>query len=440
MPPQIVPNIRGNTAKMYKQEILISEKDREILRSLAEEVANIGELPIQKKRKRMWSDLNSLGETKPMIWIDEVCWNEMDPEGELRLRTESDFCQSIEKQLREKLYQWKYFQCDMVVDPVLYSPLCIDNSGIGIEIEERTIRTDEDSEVLSHQYEQQFGSEADIEKIKFPEISYDKSRSDEQYQAYRYIFDGVIEVEKRGLPGFWFAPWDDIVRFIGAQEALLALITKPQFIHKLVSRLVEVYLSCLDQYEKLSLLALNNTNIRVGSGGYGFTGELPQVGFDPLQVRAIDIWGCAAAQIFSSVSPAMHEEFALQYERRWLERFGLSYYGCCEPLHEKIDLLRSIPNLRKVSVSPWADIERAAEALSGNYVLSLKPNPSILAKDRFRPEEARNELAQKMQTARRYRCRVEIVLKDISTVRHEPSRLSEWSKIADDLSRQIYQA
>ena len=158
------------------------------------------------------------------------------------------------------------------------------------------------------------------------------------------------------------------------------------------------------------------------------------------QVRAIDIWGCAAAQIFSSVSPAMHEEFALQYERRWLERFGLSYYGCCEPLHEKIDLLGSIPNLRKVSVSPWADMERASEAISGDYVLSLKPNPSVLARDRFSPEEARNELAQKMQTARRYRCRVEIVLKDISTVRHEPSRLSEWSKIADDLSRQIYQA
>ena len=136
----------------------------------------------------------------------------------------------------------------------------------------------------------------------------------------------------------------------------------------------------------------------------------------------------------------MHEEFALQYERRWLERFGLSYYGCCEPLHEKIDLLRSIPNLRKVSVSPWADIERAAEALSGNYVLSLKPNPSILAKDRFRPEEARNELKQKLQTAELYGCRVEIVLKDISTVRHEPSRLSEWSKIASDLAQQIYQA
>jgi hypothetical protein len=136
----------------------------------------------------------------------------------------------------------------------------------------------------------------------------------------------------------------------------------------------------------------------------------------------------------------MHEEFALQYERRWLERFGLSYYGCCEPLHEKIGLLESVANLRKVSVSPWADIERAAEAISSKYVLSLKPNPSLLAKDRFIPDEARNVLEHTLFVARRYGCRVEIVLKDISTVRHEPVRLFEWAKIAGELCRRIYRA
>ena len=105
MLPQIVPNIRGKIAKTYKQEILIRKKDREIIRNMAEEVASIGQLPIQRKRKKMWSDLNGLEETKPMIWIDEICWNEMDIEGGLRLRTESDFCQNIEKQLRQELYR-----------------------------------------------------------------------------------------------------------------------------------------------------------------------------------------------------------------------------------------------------------------------------------------------------------------------------------------------
>ena len=218
------------------------------------------------------------------------------------------------------------------------------------------------------------------------------------------------------------------------------MIARPQFVHKLISRLVEVYLHCLDQYEDLGLLALNNTNVRIGSGAYGYTRELPTIAYDPLKVRPGDIWGCAAAQIFSSVSPEMHEEFALQYERRWLERFGLSYYGCCEPLHEKINLLESVTNLRKVSVSPWVKMEQAAEAISNKYVLSLKPNPSLLAKDQFIPDEARHVLEEQLLTAKRYGCRVEIVLKDISTVRHEPARLFAWVKTAEELCRRIYGA
>jgi hypothetical protein len=159
MLPQIVPSIRGKAVNTKKQDIHISEKDRRILRVLAGEVVDIAELPIQKQRKKMWSDLNDLKETKPLIWIDEVCWNEMDPDGELRLRTESGFCRNIEKQLRQTLYQWSHFQCDSVVEPILYSPLFFGNSGIGIEIQERIIKTEQDNDVVSHRYERQINSE-----------------------------------------------------------------------------------------------------------------------------------------------------------------------------------------------------------------------------------------------------------------------------------------
>jgi hypothetical protein len=440
MLPQVVPSLRGRAVSKERPEIPVRAEERNILRALAASVADIAVLPIQSQRREMWSDINELKETKPMIWVDEVCWNEFEPCGELGLQTESAFCQDIERQLRRVLYQWNHFQCDSVVEPVLYSPPCVEDSGIGIQIKERTIESEQDSEVVSHQYERQIDNEEDIEKIECPAITHDAAASEEIYQVYRYLFDGVIEVEKGGLAGFWFAPWDDIVRLLGAQETLLSLVARPRFSHKLISRLVEVYLHCLDQYEDLGLLALNNTNVRIGSGAYGYTRELPTIASDPLEVRPGDLWGCAAAQIFSSVSPAMHEEFALQYERRWLERFGLSYYGCCEPLHEKIDLLQSVTNLRKVSVSPWAEMELAAEAISNKYVLSLKPNPALLAKDQFVPDEARHVLEEKLSTAKRYGCRVEIVLKDISTVRREPARLSTWANIAEESCRRIYGA
>ncbi len=39
----------------------------------------------------------------------------------------------------------------------------------------------------------------------------------------------------------------------------------------------------------------------------------------------------------------MHWEFGLKHELRWLERWGLTYYGCCEPLDVKVGILRASP-------------------------------------------------------------------------------------------------
>jgi hypothetical protein len=142
------------------------------------------------------------------------------------------------------------------------------------------------------------------------------------------------------------------------------------------------------------------------------------------------MWGFCTAQIFSVVSPKMHDEFALQHEVRWLERFGLSYYGCCEPLSNKIDILSRIPNLRKISMSPWADLNAAAEQANGKYVLSLKPNPAVLATDRWNPDRATEELEAQLKIVKAHNCQAEIIMKDISTVRYEPQRLWEWARIA----------
>ncbi len=114
----------------------------------------------------------------------------------------------------------------------------------------------------------------------------------------------------------------------------------------------------------------------------------------------------------------MHEEFALQYERRWLERFGLNYYGCCEPLHLKLGLLRSVPRLRKVSMSPWPTWP-APPRRPGGLVLSIKPNPAILAGDVWRPEVAQQELRDLLRQASG--CITEVIMKDVSTVRSRRS-------------------
>jgi len=418
-------------------EVVVTDKDAAILRELGKQIAEIAMLPIQQERKTLWARMITLQETRPMIWMCDICWNEMAFGDELKLQTGSTFCQNIEEELRSILYRWNHMPCDMVVDPVVYAPLVYTTSGFGISVEEDTLETDAENAVVSHQFHVQIKDEDDIEKIQPPQISYNTKQSEENYQAYHEIFDGILTVEQRGVPGFWYSLWDTLITWTGVQESLMDLALRPAYMHKLVDRLMTASLGALDQYEELNLLALNNNNTRIGSGAYGYTDELPQAGYTPEHVRARDIWGCAADQILGDVSPNMHEEFAMEYDRRWLSRFGLTHYGCCEPVHNKIDLLRTIPNLRRVSISPWTDLEKAAPQIRGEFVLSIKVNPEILARDAWHPEQAREELETKMKIAKAHNCQAEVIMKDISTVRHEPQRLWEWAKIASEAAQQF---
>ena len=413
----------------------ISQHDRSLLRGLAAQVAEVAALPVQQESIERWRRLNRLERVKPMIWINEIPWHETDVNGELTIRTEDAWCQVQEERLRRTLYLWRHMRGDMVVEPIFHCPLVIHDTGFGIDEEVDIARTDNASTIYSRGFHLQIQDEGDLEKIKTPVVTYDAAATERDEATLQDLFGDLLTIQRRGAPGFWFAPWDELIRWWGVEQAMLDLVLKPELVHQAMDRLVNAYLSRLDQYEEQNLLSLNNDNERIGSGGIGYTDELPQPDYDPQQVRPLDLWGSATAQIFSDVSPKMHEEFALRYERRWLDRFGLTYYGCCEPLHLKLDMLRSVPNLRKISMSPWIDVDVAVQNIGTDYVFSLKPSPAILAQDVWHPERARQDLVDVLEKTRG--CIVEVILKDLSTVRYKPQRLWEWAAMAEKVTAQF---
>ncbi|MSS70286.1 MAG: hypothetical protein EXS64_02230 [Candidatus Latescibacteria bacterium] len=406
----------------------VSGKDRAILRRLAGRVAEIAALPVHREKTAEWRRLNGLRKGRPLVWINEVPWHEMDVDGELELQSSDAFCRQTEQTLRRTIYQWEHMPGDAVVEARFHAPLALHDTGFGIEEEARIIRQDERGGIVSREFHPQIREEKDLEKIRTPVITHHAEASERTYETLADLFGDLLVVEMCGIVHRWFAPWDELVRWWGVQEALTDLALRPELVHRAMDRLVRAYLARLDQWEALNVLSVTEGNYRVGSGGLGYTDELPRPDFDPQRVRSSDQWGCATAQIFSEVSPEMHEAFALRYERRWLERFGLNYYGCCEPLHLKLDVLKRVPNLRKVSMSPWADLEQAAEKAGDRYVLSHKPNPAVFAVDPWNPGQARRDLREALEKTRG--CVVEVIMKDISTVRNEPQRLWAWERIA----------
>jgi len=414
----------------------ITKKDISILRELARQKEEISANLLQQENIQSWTCTNVLKSSKPPIFIDEIPWHEMNIDNELTLQTESPFCKEVETRLRREIYCWKHMPGNMVVTPVIECPLIVHDSGFGIYEDVDVVKTDESSDVVSRHFNIQIKDEEDIQKIKDPVINLDEEKTEENYNALKGIFDGILEVRKVGKKGYWFTPWDNLIRLTGVTEAMMDLILRPEYIEKMVKRFVDASMVRLEQYEKLGIWASNNDNTRVGSGGYGYCSGMEPAESHLTYAPLKQLWGCGNAQIFSEVSPDMHWEFSLKHELRWIERFGLSYYGCCEPLHNKLEILERVPNLRKISMSPWAKLEVASEFAKDKYVLSCKPTPAIFAWNTWSTEQAREDISNILKKTEG--CSIEIVMKDISTVKYKPQRLWEWSRIAQDTIYEYY--
>ena len=403
--------------------------DKTILRTLIGEYAEQAARPVNRERRREWRELNGLRPTRPLLWINEICWHEFDGEEDLQLRTSHAWSRAWESRLRQTLYQWKHFPGDMVLDPVLHVGLrCAPTStyaDYGIQAHEHKVASGLEGTAT---FAPVINGAEDVDRLQTPQVTVDREGTEQDLLTLREVCDGIIPCETRGIVHQWAAAWDQMIHWYGIERLYMDMIDRPELVHRLLQRFWAAVNTVLDRQEELGLLATGDGNWRVGSGGLGYTDELPPKDCDPTHVRPIDQWGCSTGQIFSEVSPDMHWEFCLQYEKPYMERFGLSYYGCCEPLHNKIGIQRRVKNLRKVSISPWSNLDVAAREIGTDYVVSFKPNPAYLAHDPWQPDQVRDYLRSSLERLRG--CRIEIILKDISTIHNDPRRLAEWEKVA----------
>jgi len=401
----------------------ISKSDKSIIKELANQVAELAHAPIMEEYKRLWRCLNALKPERPMFTVDQICWNEMNVNDELTLQTQHPDCRAYELTLRQAIYRRKYIPDDTPIEPFIRVPKAIQGCGLGVEIKLSTLSTDETNNVVSQHYENQFTSIEDIEKVKMPTITHDKDETYRRMEVAHDLFDGVLSIKEDGYNPY-LSIWDPIATWMGVEDALYAMMDEPEMMHALVNRMVSAYISMLDQLEAQDLICGPQSLIHC-TGAYA--DELsPEPGTK-------NRWMFGLAQMLGTVSPDMYDEFELVPCMPLFERFGLVYYGCCEPLNGKIDLLRKIKNIRKISVSPWANQERIGEEISSDWVFSRKPNPAYLATDSFDTEIIRKDLTQTKDICKKNNSPLELIQKDISTVKYQPKRLWDWVKIAREV-------
>lgn len=408
------------------------ERDIQILRALAVQYMLLAYKAEEEHLWELHADLNDLCPRRPIVLIHELPWHELNQDGSLTLQCQDPDYRKAEDYLRKTLFQQKYFPADMLVKAYLPVEKVIRTSGIGVEVKEETLAVAKENQIVSHRYENQFHSIEDVEKLHNPVIFYDREDSLRRFEKISEAVADIVPVKLVGEDtgyGLGHKAWDIIASFMSVNDLLYALIDEPEMMHALVKKLTDIFLDTVRQYEELNLLNPDSTYCHCSAAASRtLRNNLPADG----QVKARHVWGRGLAQILATVSPAMHEAFEIEYAKRAMEPFGLVYYGCCEPLDTKIDIVRKIPHLRKISITPWADIHRAAEAIGKNYVISAKPNPANLPYAASNPELIRKEIRTILDACRKNGCPCELLLKDISTTGKNLENLIVWNRIAKE--------
>jgi hypothetical protein len=406
--------------------------DREILRALAGQVAELAHLDIQSHNMELHRAVNSLRMIRPVVLLDELPWNQLDQDGELTLKCEDEYLRTVEQEMRRTLYRWSHCRGDMIVEPFYRLNRAVTIGNIGVSIHEDILASDGDNNIVSHHYIDQLSDEASLEKLHPPEITVDDDLTEKRRALLDGVFGDMLPVRVTGVThaGFYM-PWDNLAMWRGVEPIYVDLMDDPELLHAFMGKFLEIRLDLMDRLEKMNLL---DADLGILHCTPGLVDDLPGE-IEGGRVTRKNLWGRGTAQVFASVSPAMHDEFEIEYAKRFFEGFGLVYYGCCEPLHNKIDIVKKLPNLRKISITPWADVRKAAERIGRDYVLSRKPNPASVAVPALDEDALRKDILETLSVCRENGTPVDITLKDISTVCYNPNNLTRWEQVVMETVR-----
>jgi len=406
-------------------------QDIQILRALAARYAQAAFSDENLRNMAHHRAVNDNQGARPIVLVDEIPWFEMQVGDELTLRCKDPALQRAEWYFRRMLYCWQYMRADMALPPFYGVKKQIKSGGNGIE---RLFRDDgtKGNTIQAHTFQNQFQCEADLEKLHNEVISYDEAATRAEYERVANVIGDVLPVKIVGEQSGYSlgcVTWDLISNYCGLDTLFLDLLDKPKLMHALANKLTDIYIDKVYQYEALNLLEGESYTLHCTAG---LTNDLTPERAHP---KLRQMWGRGTAQILGSVSPEMHDEFDIQYMVRAMEPFGLTYYGCCEPLDGKIDILEKLPNLRKISVTPWANVDVACERIAGRHVVASKPNPSAVAVPALDEAAVRAELERIVDACYRNNCSCDMVLKDITTVCSKPQTLWRWVEIAMETVR-----
>lgn len=409
-------------------------EDGRCLRALCARLKELAAAPENQARRRRWADHNDLlRHDHTLLWIcpdEDGAWLELIPPETLSCADPE--LRALEYKLRKYLYHADHFADDFVFEPSVYWDIPGEYTGYlygaqeqrrawGVAVQKPKAGRD------AYRLEAFIKDEKDFEPLLRHEVDFVEDRGERARlkEKLQNAVDGLIDIRFQLPYGVLVqSHLIELVHLRGLENLMFDLYDMPDLLHEAIRHMAQSKARLLKKLEGERRLFENRRNVYTGSGALGYTNAPLKADAD---VMLGDMWGFADAQEFSGVSAGMFERFALENQSLGLNLFGMGCYGCCEPLDDKYDaVFRHVRNLRRVSVSPWSNIEMAAERIGRRAVYSWKPNPATCCGG-F-DEAGMEALLRRVRAATR-NCFVEIILKDIRTCGGAPEHLQRFGRL-----------
>jgi hypothetical protein len=417
----------------------IANTDRGILRDLARRWRDHAADPVMARRKRQWTALHDLAPERPMILFETASVAGFVDPGELRCT--DPFLRAVERNMLDTVRHADEVGDDIVVEPWFRLAWRIRWPGFGVTVETKPAMMSETEASLGYTFNFPIRSPADVALLQPRAFGVDREGTLAAAAVLQDVFGELLPTrvgnydffcpdsgDDQFCGNFFFGIAWQMYRFIGNDGLLTWVYDAPDAIRAMAEYLERDRAEFFRFLEREGLLAPNTDTQMAGPRAYGYCSQLP--GPDHAgPVKLNDLWGWAESQETVNISPSMFAEFFLPHIAALGRMFGLVYYGCCEPVHDRLPLLMdAIPNLRSVSVSGWSDLARVAEMLGKRYVYSRKPTPALLSGSNPPWDLARKDMETTYRVTKG--CPVELLFRDLYTVGGERSRVAAWVSMA----------
>ena len=409
---------------------MLPREDRLILKELSDRVHAIAQLPEQQKKRDMWRRHTALKHGIPPIFVSpEGAWDEFLPIESMQCQ--DGFAKEVEWELRQRIFRYEHIKDDTPIEDDYDIPLCYFPHN---EVWGLPVRRQGNYERGSWHFVPVIEEMEDWKKLKKPRLEYDDRWVRSAADMLQDIVGDSLKVHLTGLKVMDYHLTSLYSDFRGLDNMLMDLIDEPEMVKDVFAFFCEGFEDLTRQAVELQLPESNNDYTYHYTGGIGYTDDLPP--YKPGQAPLSHMWAAAEDQEYSCVSPEMFYDTVLPFEKKLLEPFGLTGYGCCDDLTNKLDGVLEIKNLRRVAACPWADLGKMAARLKKDYILTWKPNPAHLANDYFDEAAVEKYMTESLMAAKPGY--PEIILRDTHSCRSDPSRFTKFVEITRRVIEQVY--